>query len=194
MSSWVETGPDGTTKVIQTKVGTGRRDGDQHIEITGLEAGAQVAEHEHVLGELALVGLDQPAADALRIGLAASVVLNALFALGQFPGQALAVELYREGAIRGVPEPPAPGEAHADRRLEAAGVKIIPDLCWCSISEPVFPPQTKVLMTNSGKYAHYAPGLSNRTVRFGSLAQCAESTRTGLAPATPPAWIATAQT
>ncbi|HPX40313.1 MAG TPA: aconitase X [Candidatus Hydrogenedentes bacterium] len=79
-------------------------------------------------------------------------------------------------------------------RLEAAGVKIIPDLCWCSISEPVFPPQAKVLMTNSGKYAHYAPGLSNRTVRFGSLAQCAESARTGLAPATPPAWIATAQT
>ena len=39
----IETGPDGTTKVIQTKVGTGRRDGDQHIEITGLEAGAQVA-------------------------------------------------------------------------------------------------------------------------------------------------------
>ncbi|TRD15552.1 aconitase X [Palleronia caenipelagi] len=74
-------------------------------------------------------------------------------------------------------------------RLEAAGVRIIPDLCWCSISEPVFPPHAQVLMTNSGKYAHYAPGLSNRTVRFGSLAQCAETARSGLAPATPPAWI-----
>ena len=29
-----------------------------------------------------------------------------------------------EGAIDGVPEPPAPGEAHADRRLEAAGVGV----------------------------------------------------------------------
>ncbi|MBW0157592.1 aconitase X [Sedimentimonas flavescens] len=75
-------------------------------------------------------------------------------------------------------------------RLEAAGVKIIPDLCWCSISEPVFPPSAKVLMTNSGKYAHYAPGLSNRAVRFGSLAQCAETARSGLAPSSPPGWIA----
>ncbi|MCT2541127.1 cis-3-hydroxy-L-proline dehydratase [Sedimentimonas flavescens] len=75
-------------------------------------------------------------------------------------------------------------------RLEASGVKIIPDLCWCSISEPVFPPSAKVLMTNSGKYAHYAPGLSNRAVRFGSLAQCAETARSGLAPSSPPDWIA----
>lgn len=65
--------------------------------------------------------------------------------------------------------------------LETAGVKIIPDLCWCSISEPVFPPEAKVLMTNSGKYAHYAPGLSNRAVRFGSLAQCASAAVTGKA-------------
>ncbi|QPM92504.1 cis-3-hydroxy-L-proline dehydratase [Pseudooceanicola algae] len=75
-------------------------------------------------------------------------------------------------------------------RLQAAGVRIVPDICWCSISEPVFPPEARVLMTNSGKYAHYAPGLSNRAVRFGSLAQCAETATTGLAPAAPPPWIA----
>ncbi|SNS84967.1 aconitase X [Tropicimonas sediminicola] len=74
-------------------------------------------------------------------------------------------------------------------RLEAAGVRIIPDLCWCSISEPVFPPDARVLMTNSGKYAHYAPALSERAVRFGSLAQCAETARTGRASTTPPAWL-----
>ncbi len=73
--------------------------------------------------------------------------------------------------------------------LEAAGVRIVPDLCWCSISEPVFPPEAQVLMTNSGKYAHYAPGLSNRAVRFGPRSHCAEAARSGLAPATPPAWI-----
>ncbi len=75
-------------------------------------------------------------------------------------------------------------------RLEAAGLTLVPDLCWCSISEPVFPPSAKVLMTNSGKYAHYAPGLSNRAVRFGSLAQCAETVCSGRAPAAPPRWIA----
>ncbi len=74
-------------------------------------------------------------------------------------------------------------------RLEASGVIIIPDLCWCSISEPVFPPEARVLMTNSGKYAHYAPGLSSRAVRFGSLAQCAGTAQTGVAPAAAPRWI-----
>ena len=75
-------------------------------------------------------------------------------------------------------------------RLESSGVHIVADLCWCSISEPVFPSDAKVLMTNSGKYAHYAPGLSNRAVRFGSLAQCAGAAQTGIAPAGPPPWIA----
>jgi len=74
-------------------------------------------------------------------------------------------------------------------RLRAAGVTLVPDLCWCSISEPVFPPAARVLMTNSGKYAHYAPGLSTRAVRFGSLAHCADAARTGRAPTAPPAWL-----
>lgn len=64
-------------------------------------------------------------------------------------------------------------------RLEAAGVQVIPDLCWCSISEPVFPTAAKALMTNSGKYAHYGPGLSGRAVRFGSLGSCAQTALTG---------------
>jgi predicted aconitase/predicted aconitase with swiveling domain len=74
-------------------------------------------------------------------------------------------------------------------RLEASGVELIPDLCWCSITEPVFPAKVRVLMTNSGKYAHYAFGLSGRKVRFGSLADCAESAVTGQAPAGLPQWL-----
>ena len=38
----IEAGPDGTGKVTQTKVATGRRDGEQHIEVSGLAAGAEV--------------------------------------------------------------------------------------------------------------------------------------------------------
>jgi predicted aconitase len=53
--------------------------------------------------------------------------------------------------------------------LTASGVKVLPDLCWCSISEPVFPTRTRAVITNSGKYAHYGPGLSGRMVRFSSL-------------------------
>jgi predicted aconitase/predicted aconitase with swiveling domain len=82
----------------------------------------------------------------------------------------------------------ARGEGLLDR-LDAAGVQVIPDLCWCSITEPVFPPAARTLMTNSGKYAHYAPGLSARAVRFGSIAACAEAAVTGRAEAAPPAWL-----
>lgn len=74
-------------------------------------------------------------------------------------------------------------------RLTGAGVQVLPDLCWCSISEPVFPPGTRALMTNSGKYAHYGPGLSGRAVRFGSLAGCAEAATTGHATRALPAWL-----
>jgi predicted aconitase/predicted aconitase with swiveling domain len=64
-------------------------------------------------------------------------------------------------------------------RLQDAGVKVLQDLCWCTISEPVFPPAARTVMTNSGKYAHYGPGLSGRTVRLGSIADCAEAATTG---------------
>lgn len=73
--------------------------------------------------------------------------------------------------------------------LETAGVQVIPDLCWCSISRPVFPVQTRTLMTNSGKYAHYGPGLSGCGVRFGSLHQCIEAAMSGLAGEELPAWL-----
>ncbi|MBK5569057.1 aconitase X [Ensifer sp. SSB1] len=74
-------------------------------------------------------------------------------------------------------------------RLEAGGIQVLPDLCWCSISEPVFPTKTRALMTNSGKYAHYGPGLSGRAVRFGSLADCVEAALTGRVPVRLPAWL-----
>ncbi|WP_136645976.1 aconitase X [Tabrizicola sp. YIM 78059] len=74
-------------------------------------------------------------------------------------------------------------------RLARAGVQVLPDLCWCSISEPVFPPGTRALMTNSGKYAHYGPGLSGRAVRFGGLVACTDAAVSGKAPRTLPSWL-----
>ncbi len=84
------------------------------------------------------------------------------------------------------------GKAQADgtlAKLHASGVQVLPDICWCSISEPVFPPQTRALMTNSGKYAHYGPGLSGRAVRFGSMADCVDAALTGQAPLKLPNWL-----
>lgn len=81
----------------------------------------------------------------------------------------------------------AQGEGLA-ARLDAAGVRIVKDLCWCSITEPVFPPGARTVMTNSGKYAHYGPGLSGRTIRFGALQDCVEAAVTGRAAPRRPDW------
>ena len=60
-------------------------------------------------------------------------------------------------------------------QLESAGMRILPDICWCSITEPLFPPTARVLMTNSGKFAHYSPGNIGLQVVFGSLEECVRS-------------------
>ncbi|MDK5082908.1 hypothetical protein, partial [Pseudomonas aeruginosa] len=50
-------------------------------------------------------------------------------------------------------------------------------------------PGARTLMTNSAKYAHYAPGLVSRQVRFAGLAGCVEAAVGGRAPAGLPAWL-----
>lgn len=75
-------------------------------------------------------------------------------------------------------------------RLRSSGVDMIPDLCWCSITPPVFPDEVRTVITNSGKYAHYGPGLSNCSVRLGTLEDCVEATLTGRAPSRLPHWLA----
>jgi predicted aconitase/predicted aconitase with swiveling domain len=74
-------------------------------------------------------------------------------------------------------------------KLRRSGVELIPDLCWCSITRPVFPEEARVVLTNSGKYAHYGPGLSGCTVRLGTLEDCIAAALTGLGPAGLPGWL-----
>ncbi|WP_062226969.1 cis-3-hydroxy-L-proline dehydratase [Aureimonas frigidaquae] len=74
-------------------------------------------------------------------------------------------------------------------RLAAAGIDLITDLCWCSITRPVFPVGAKTVLTTSGKYAHYGPGLSGCTVRLGTLDDCVEALTTGHAPPRLPPWL-----
>jgi predicted aconitase len=45
----------------------------------------------------------------------------------------------------------------------------------CILTSPMLPPEIKTLMTNSAKYAYYAPSLLNTRVTFGSLADCVQS-------------------
>ena len=57
--------------------------------------------------------------------------------------------------------------------LEAFGGTVTVDTCI--LASPMLPPEIKTLMTNSGKYAYYAPGMLNTRVTFGSLVDCVES-------------------
>ena len=55
----------------------------------------------------------------------------------------------------------------------AFGAEITLDTCI--LASPMLPPEIKTLMTNSAKYAYYAPSLLNTRVTFGSLADCVRS-------------------
>jgi predicted aconitase len=60
------------------------------------------------------------------------------------------------------------------KTLEASGVIIVADTCV--VVTPILPDiANAVLMTNSGKFAHYAPGNTGYGVIYGSMAECVES-------------------
>ncbi|MBZ9732101.1 aconitase X catalytic domain-containing protein [Mesorhizobium sp. CA18] len=60
------------------------------------------------------------------------------------------------------------------KRLEASGVIVVADTCV--VVTPIMPDLAGgVLMTNSGKFAHYAPGNTGYAVLYASLADCVES-------------------
>jgi predicted aconitase len=62
--------------------------------------------------------------------------------------------------------------------LEAQGVTIVADTCV--VVTPILRELTGgVLMTNSGKFAHYAPGNTGYAALYGSLADCVESAVAG---------------
>lgn len=82
----------------------------------------------------------------------------------------------------------APLEAQGRRTaLEQAGVAFVVDTCV--VVTPILPEiENAVLMTNSGKFAHYAPGNTGYAVTYGSLAECVESAVAGRLVREPRAW------
>lgn len=70
-------------------------------------------------------------------------------------------------------------EANGTRSaLEASGVTVVADTCV--VVTPILKEMSGgVLMTNSGKFAQYAPGNTGYGVLFGSMAECVESAVTG---------------
>ena len=73
------------------------------------------------------------------------------------------------------------------QRLEQAGVIVVADTCV--VVTPILPEKDNaVLMTNSGKFAHYAPGNTGYGVIYGSLQECVESAVTGRVRFAEEAW------
>ena len=62
-------------------------------------------------------------------------------------------------------------------RLRACGVQIIVDTCV--VVTPIVRARGGVLMTNSGKFAHYSPGNIGLQVVYGSLEECVRSAAAG---------------
>jgi hypothetical protein len=61
--------------------------------------------------------------------------------------------------------------------LRAAGVDIVVDTCV--VVTPILPAHGGVLMTNSGKFAHYGPSNTGYEVIYGSLEDCVRSAEVG---------------
>jgi predicted aconitase len=90
-------------------------------------------------------------------------------------GRALAVPVYACTGRHVLSELDADGRRAA---LEKLGVVIVVDTCV--VVTPIMADRAGgVLMTNSGKFAHYAPGNTGYAVLYGSLADCVESAVAG---------------
>ena len=61
--------------------------------------------------------------------------------------------------------------------LERQGVIAVADTCV--VVTPILPAGGGVLMTNSGKFAHYTPGNTGWQVVYGSLADCVATALSG---------------
>lgn len=66
--------------------------------------------------------------------------------------------------------------------LQDFGIEFINDTCWCMLLDPPVIPAAPdaTILTNSGKYAHYGPGLTQRQFKIGSTADCISAARTGV--------------
>lgn len=113
--------------------------------------------------------LDAVAVGSPHLSLAEMEALEALVA-----GRRLARPLYANTG-RHVLAALGPGRRAA---LEALGVVLVVDTCV--VVTPILPEiEGAVLMTNSGKFAHYAPGNTGYAVVYGRLEDCVESAVAG---------------
>lgn len=52
------------------------------------------------------------------------------------------------------------------------GARFSTDVCLCMLNEQMINESVEVIMTNSGKFAHYGPGLVNKKVQIATTEEC----------------------
>ena len=80
-------------------------------------------------------------------------------------------------------------EAGLIAALQRFGVEFVTDTCWCMITDPIIPTFAKTILTNSGKYAHYGPGITGRRFYFGGIAACVAAACSGVYSKAAPNWL-----
>jgi predicted aconitase len=137
-----------------------------------------------------IVEVDMPALRAARAELTTAsgdaldmVVLGSPhFSLAEFRQLAPLLEGHRHPSVR-ILVTTSRAVAHLARQqglldaLDAFGGQVTVDTCI--LASPMLPPDVRRLMTNSGKYAYYSPGLLGAQVVYGSLEDCIHSARLG---------------
>lgn len=81
--------------------------------------------------------------------------------------------------------------------LDDFGVDIVYDMCWCMAPHAgesnMVTAEDKFLVTSSGKYAHYGPGILGRPVLLANLAACVDAAVSGTIDVRPPSWLGGAE-
>jgi predicted aconitase len=159
-----------------------------HVEGVTPEAKAGLARHDGLDAEIRVTDEMARAAqarlstaarpdriDAVAIG-SPHLSLTEFEALERLlAGRRLAVPIHACTGRHVLPELERRGSRKA---LETAGVVIVADTCV--VVTPILEPlEGGVLMTNSGKFAHYAPANTGYAVLYASLADCVESAVAG---------------
>ena len=70
--------------------------------------------------------------------------------------------------------------------LIKAGITLVTDTCI--VVTPILTKLSGVLLTNSGKFAHYAPGNTGYAVRYGGMVECVEGAISGRLTTDPGLW------
>lgn len=75
-------------------------------------------------------------------------------------------------------------------KIEQFGARFSTDICLCMLNEMMLRDNVEHVMTNSGKFAHYGPGLISRRVIFSDMEQCVQTAvQGGKVTAKVPDWI-----